>query len=1325
MRKITLTILMITAVLAKAQDGTEWDNPKISNVNREAAHTVSIPYGTVDQVAKNDMTISPYYMDLDGVWKFKWVGNPANAPKNVFGSDYNDAGWDNIDVPASWQVYGIRKGKNWDKPLYCNVAYPFSYDRNTYSIMAERPGWFSYNSNMPNPVGTYRRQFTLPDEWDGRDIYIRFNGVGHGYYLWINGQRIGYSEDSYLPSEFNITKYVQKGTNTVALQVYRFTSGSFIECQDYWRLTGIQRHCFLWAAPKTQIRDYFFSTDLDANYTNATAKLQVTLTGADIKNGTLEARLEDNGALFYSDSKDVSTAGTTTFTMRVTNPKKWSAETPNLYDLIITLKDSKGKTVDIRGGKVGFKEVSVRSDGALLINGKRMVFHGVNRHDFSYENGRAIKYDEIEKDIITMKRLNINAVRTSHYPNDPYFYDLCDKYGLYVIAEANVECHANTGLSGVELFRTMMSERSANQVLWHRNHVCISLWSLGNESGGGNNFQTAREAIRKLDTTRLIHYEGNSSFGDVSSTMYAGVDGIENTGRSRLNQSNPKPHIQCENSHSMGNSMGNVREFFDLYEKYPCLTGEFIWDWKDQGLLAKNSSGKDYFAYGGDFGDNPNDGNFCINGLVKPDWTYTDKVYNTKKIYQPLEFKPVKGVNNRFLLKSKLAFVDNSYLDVTYTVLEEGKEVGKGTIDTIVKAGDSTRITIDALPADYKADREYFIRFSAKLKESTLWADAGYEVASEQLPLNTAKKEPMKIAKGEALTVEEASSSATVGNVTVSNNDFTAVFSKSQGTLLRYTYKGQVIVSQPLKPNMFRLPTDNDGRRAGSWDDMGLTAFTGKGKETTVTKSEDGQTVDISMKSVWTSTTSHKLDLQLDFKICADGTIMVNADINPADQNAVVPRIGFKLEMPSKMEQFTWFGRGPWDSYVDRKEACFPGVYESTVTDQYVEYVKPQEHGTKQEVRWMALTNAEGIGAMFVAPDMMAASALHWRPEDNYTNRNSRANHPYQFKKTATTVVNLDARTRGLGNASCGPDVLRKYELYSSDTKFRFILMPLGEKLTAEALAERARVDMPICQPVECTQAANGRITMKTATQGASIFYSIDGGKYQPYSTSVSLPNGGTITAYCTADGYFKSPVSSYQFQMYINRSTWKIYSVSSQEGGNPASNAIDNNPSTFWHTQYSGSTPRHPHTIVIDMAKNYLVTAVLYTARTDGNENGMIREYEIYISKTVSDFGSAVAKGSFSKTTAQQEVVLKKPVEGRYLKLVALSEVNNNAWASASEISITAKSNEAQAINDITNDLPGMDVIYDLTGKKYTAEQLPLLSGIYIQNGKKYLVRQ
>ena len=424
------------------------------------------------------------------------------------------------------------------------------------------------------------------------------------------------------------------------------------------------------------------------------------------------------------------------------------------------------------------------------------------------------------------------------------------------------------------------------------------------------------------------------------------------------------------------------------------------------------------------------------------------------------------------------------------------------------------------------------------------------------------------------------------------------------------------------------------------------------------------------------------------------------------------------------MEQFTWFGRGPWDSYVDRKEACFPDVYTSTVSDQYTEYVKPQEHGTKQEVRWLAITNTEGMGLMVVAPEQMAASALHWRPEDNYTNRNTRAKHPYEFKKTNTTVVNLDARTRGLGNASCGPDVLKKYELYASDTKFRFMLIPLAGTMTLEAMKEKARVDMPICKAVVCTQGSNGRITMKSATPNATILYSINGGAYQNYTTPVSLPEGGTISAYSKADGYFDSPVSTYEFQMYINRSAWKILSVSSQEGGNPATYAIDNNPSTFWHTQYSGTTPRHPHTIVIDMAQVYNVTSVLYTARTDGNENGMIREYEIYISKDPNQWGTAVATGSFAKTTAQQVATLKKPVEGRYLKLIAKSEVNNNAWASASEISITAKANDAQAINNITNDMQEMDSFYDLTGRKMTGDQTPLISGIYIQNGKKYLVR-
>src|SRR5574344_220653 len=443
-RCAALMALFVGAGSASAQTGKEWDDPKVTSVNREEAHTLAIPMANEADVSKNDMRVSPYYQSLDGTWKFDWVSNPSKVQEDKCAKDYNDASWSDIDVPSSWQVYGFRNNKNWDKPLYCNVAYPFSYNESTYSVMADRPGWFTYRGDMTNPVGTYRRTFTIPSDWEGREVYVRFNGVGHGYYLWVNGQRVGYSEDSYLPSEFNITKFLTAGENSIALQVYRFTSGSFLECQDYWRLTGIQRHCFLWAAPKSQIRDYFFTTDLNDSFTAAKANVNLTLTN--IQTGSrVEAKIMDGQQEIARAESEVK--GSLSLDMNVSNPRLWSAETPNLYDLVITLKDAEGKTIDIRGSKVGFREVGIRSDGALTINGQRMVFHGVNRHDFSPVNGRAITDAEIEQDIKPMKRLNINAVRTSHYPKDPIFYDLCDKYGLYVLAEANVECHAYQQLS--------------------------------------------------------------------------------------------------------------------------------------------------------------------------------------------------------------------------------------------------------------------------------------------------------------------------------------------------------------------------------------------------------------------------------------------------------------------------------------------------------------------------------------------------------------------------------------------------------------------------------------------------------------------------------------------------------------------------------------------------------------------------------------------------------------------------------------------------------------------------------------------------------------
>lgn len=1278
MKEIFLTFSLATLQLSLLAQttvtGKEWDDIKITHVNREAAHTISVPYASTAEATADEMAKSTYYQSLNGVWKFKWVKTPTQASATFCGKDYNDSAWDNIDVPASWQVYGIRHNKSWDKPLYCNVAYPFSYNNTTYSIMADRPGWFMYNSTMPTPVGTYRRTFTIPETWKERDVYVRFNSVGHGYYLWINGQRVGYSEDSYLPSEFKITDYLVEGENSIALQVYRFTGGSFLEAQDYWRLTGIHRDAFIWAAPKTQIRDYFFSTDLDAQFNNATAKLQYTIEGEALGNGTLDVQIMKDGNTIASKSVSVSATGTKSIDIPVTSPLKWSAEQPNLYDLVLTLKDDNGKTIDIRSSKVGFKEVSVRSDGALLINGKRMVFHGVNRHDFSTENGRAISHEEILKDILVMKSLNINAVRTSHYPNDPYFYEMCDKYGIYVLAETNVECHPNMGLSSVSTFKNAMVERAENHVKWMRNHVCIFMWSLGNESGSGDNFKASYQAIKALDNTRLVHYEGNSDIVDVNSNMYPSLGTVE------WQASRGRPYIVCENSHSMGNSMGNVREYFDLYEKYPACTGEFIWDYKDQGLRTKTSTGKEYWAYGGDFGDNPNDGNFCINGLVKPDWSFTDKVYNTKKIYQPLDFAAVAGSNNKFTMKSKLAFASSDYLAVSYTILEDGMEIGKGEITDVVSAGQTKTLTINALPADARKDAEYAIRFSARLKEKTDWADAGYEMASEQIALNKAVLPAYQIPEGDKPSVSQDNT-----YITVTGKDFEVKFSKSTGLLTSYKYKGVSIISSPMRLNLFRLPTDNDGSKKSTWDGMGIRKLTAKCTDFSV-QDTDNNAVEVLLTNRQTGTNGFYCDVQQQFEVCADGVIIVSSFIRPSASGSIVPKIGYRLEMPSSMEQFTWYGRGPWDSYVDRKEACFPGVYQSTVTAQRTDYILPQEHGTKQEVRWMSVTDDSGVGALFVTPELSAVSALHWRAEDNYTNKDTRVKHPYDFKSCANTVVSIDAKTRGLGNNSCGPDVLDKYELKMADTKFSFFIMPTTDGGNVKTLNERAKVSIPVCESVDATQASTGRITLKTSTTGAKIYYSIDGGEYKLYTTSFALNDGGTVQAYAQKDGYFTSMSSTYKFNMFVNRTSWKILSFSSQQGGNEATKAIDNNTSTFWHTQWSPSTPTHPHQLVIDMAKKYTVKAILYTARGDGNENGMVKDYEVYLSTDNKTWKLAVS-GQFAKTTAQQTATLKTPIEARYMKFVAKSEINNNAWASASEISIIAASLQETPVESVTND--------------------------------------
>lgn len=1059
MKKLSLflAIVSLLAVSAVGQSMSEWDDTGVTSVNRRPACVLSLPLSPESGIEGSVGEDSPYCRSLDGIWKFHWSPLPSGVPSGFEKDSFDVSGWDDIAVPCPWQIYAVRHGREWDKPLYCNTEYPFTYDRTTYSVMAPRPDDWTYNESMKNPVGSYRRDFSVPPEWTGRRVYVRFNGVGHGMYLWVNGKYIGYSEDSYLPAEFDITDALRPGNNTMAVQVYRFTSGSFLECQDYWRLTGIMRDVLLWSAPETRIGDYFFTALLDGEYKDARASVAVTVEGNLPETGTLMAEISDSGKVIASGDAEMTHTGEYLLEMDVRNPRKWTAETPDLYDLIITLRDG-DSIVDRRGCKVGFRQIGIRRDGALTVNGKRVLFKGVNRHDFSEETGRTVTREETEQEILAMKRLNINAVRTSHYPNNPYFYDICDRYGLYVLAEANVECHGDWSLSERPQFRDAMVERSRNHVLRFRNHPSIFMWSYGNESGHGDNFAAVDSVIRSLDPGRLTHYEGNSRWADVSSSMYAAYDSINAVGRRCMEEAasgrRVRPHIQCESSHAMGNSMGAVRELWNLYEQYPALTGEFIWDFKDQGLKmpVPGKKGEYFRAYGGDFGDRPNSGNFCCNGLVASDLTPSAKTYNIRKIYQPADFM-MDSLGN-VAVKNRLVFTGLDNFDINWKLLEDGIEVASGkAVNPCPAPGEMLPLRLDSIPSPANPVSEYHLRLSLTQKKDTPWADVGYEVASEQFLLRGARR-----SGGSGTTLPLPGVEHTGDSIIVYAGDARIVFSDSTGSLCGYEVCGKRVIDTPIRLNLFRLPVDNDKPHTEKWDNAGYSRLTVEPGKWDIIREKENGFLRLAVNDVYRTAGGELFPVRKIFRIYGDGVVAASAEISPVTRGEVLPRIGFRFEMPGDCVDVNWFGRGPWENYRDRKEACYEGVYASKV-DEMAEsvYVLPQETGNREDVRWLAVRNNDGIGVMAVSSALMSVSVSDYRPEEQYVDRNNRVMHPYAIRKAGKTIVNLDAANRSLGSASCGPDVMEKYELRSEDVDFSFTLYPLTKPMSASELSARFR----------------------------------------------------------------------------------------------------------------------------------------------------------------------------------------------------------------------------------------------------------------------------
>ena len=1278
MKKNFFLLLWIVPLAVFSQTMNEWDDVSITSVNRILSHDLSIPFEDAESAHSLNLTLSPYYLDLNGTWKFRWSALPSNVPEGFYADNYDVSSWDNITVPMPWQMYGVRNNKSWDKPLYINTRYPFTYTSD-YSVMASRPSDYTYNDQMKNPVGCYRRTFTLPEGWMGRKTFLRFNGAGHGYYVWVNGQFVGYAEDSYLPSDFDISSMVREGENNVSVQVYRFTSGSFLECQDYWRLTGITRDVYLWSAPEMRIGDFFYqTTSLSSTGVSGQGKLQVTLEGGSPRGMKLQITISDGENIVKEYNKTLSTLTNISQNIVFSGIEAWSAEHPKLYDLTLRLLSSENELIDMRACKIGFRTVSIRNDGALLINGKRLVIHGVNRHDFSQENGRTVSREEMLQDVLTMKRLNVNAVRTSHYPNNPYFYELCDQYGLYVLAEADVECHGNTGLSSVELFRQPMVERNERHVMTLRNHVCIFGWSAGNESGGGDNFQSVMQAIKTLDTSRITHYEGNSQWSDVSSTMYGGYRDMLSTAKGRRdgykNGTNQRPHIQCENTHAMGNSMGNEIDYYrDIYEPYPAMVGEFVWDWKDQGLKmpVPGKANQYYWAYGGDFGDRPNDGAFCCNGVVLPDCTPTAKSFNMKGVYQPLDVLPLDVEQGVFRVKNKFQQIHFNGYDVQYVISEDGIAVARGSLpDLDLAPWDSTTITVPYDGIEFKPSSRYTIRFSTTLREATPWAEAGYEVAASEAVIREASAPNVYTYEGsDSLTISGTSSTRTV-----KGTNFSVTF--SGGTLSKYVLAGTTLINHPIKLNTFRIPTENDKEKESSWENLGVRSLTMTAGTWEVEQDEEKRWVQLSITDTYTTSTSALVfTINKQFRVYPDGTISVSTMTTPNIEGVVLPKLGFRFEMPNTAENITWLGRGPFDSYRDRSYAAHWGIYHSTVTEQWTNFIRPQETGNKEDVRWLAVTTNAGKGLMYAAPNGMATTVGHWRAEDIYASKSNRKGHPYEVTFPRATVVSLDAWNRALGNASCGPDVLDKYERKLTQTPFCFMIMPILEACSDTILTQRGSLGLPVSQPVRFSDDGHGYAVLTSDNPaGTIIYYSVDGSDFQPYTEPVDMRSGGLLRAYAEAEGLAPGIITEKVFGLFVDKSLWTIYSYDSQQGGNElAVNAIDDDENTIWHTQYNPSTPDCPHELVIDMKQTYRITAFAYKGRNDGS-NGRVERYEVYFSNNPRVWGEPAVSGTFNNSSDKQTVSIPSKPEARYMKFLVRTVADNKAYASAAEIYIEAE---------------------------------------------------
>jgi len=960
------------------------------------------------QTGKNDFRYS-----LNGLWKFHYAKNYASIIKGFEAEDYDCKSWDDIVVPAHIQMEG------YDVPQYVNIQYP--WDGWEDLAPGEVPTRF-------NPVASYVKYFRLPKAMSGKQVFISFQGVESAMALWLNGHYVGYSEDSFTPAEFELTPYLKDGENKLSVQVFKWCSGSWCEDQDFFRFSGIFRDVYLYVIPKVHIHDLNIRTTLDDTFTNAVLDIRLLASHT----GRIVLSLQYHGNEIQRMEHSLATEGH--YQMQVDRPKLWSAEEPQLYDLLMEVQDENGETTEVIRQRVGFRRFELK-DSLMLINGKRIVFHGVNRHEFSSHAGRAITEQEIIQDIITMKQNNINAIRTSHYPNNSRLYHLCDEYGLYVIDEVNLESHGvwdiiARGKANIQdaipgdkpEWEELLIDRANSMYQRDKNHPCILIWSCGNESFGGSNIFKMSEFFRRQDPTRLVHYEGihadrrYNDTSDMESQMYTPAEEIKEF----LSKNRTKPFICCEYAHAMGNSCGAMHKYTDLTETEPLYQGGFIWDYIDQSLTRKNRYGKEFQAYGGDFGDRPNDNNFCGNGIAYgSDRRPSPKMQEVKYNYQNIKIIVAKDTVE---IINKHLFTNTNAYDCFVSLNKDGYH--QKTVPMETDIAPLSKKTYP-LPIEIPQEQgEYTVTVSFRLKQDTLWAKAGHEVAFGQGIFKVAE-ENKQDATGEKLPLEVIHGNWNLG---VRGENFEALFSIMSGGLISYRYGGNELITNIPKPNFWRPPTDNDignhmpGRYA-QWKIASLY-LSNKLFENMQVIFPDVETKEDSVVITYTyhMPTVPASQCSLSYTVFGDGTIDVKLTYDPVRELGDMPEFGVIFKLDADYDRIEWYGYGPEETYIDRMKGAKLGIYRNKVTDNMAEYLVPQECGNKVGVRYAKVVNAKGRGLLFTG-DEFHFSALPYTPHEL-----ENASHPYELPPIHHTVIRVAKQQMGIaGDNSWGARTHEEY----------------------------------------------------------------------------------------------------------------------------------------------------------------------------------------------------------------------------------------------------------------------------------------------------------